>query len=343
MNSTTTTTDGLYPVKYFRYLSPINLALAVYIMIQNSMVIYDYSKDWKRLSSCLFILIAAVDIGSAFCELARGSVALLCLHDESMKMETWIYVTYITLGLLCYVTSTFFGMVLTVVKTINIVNPFYRIPGRVLKTCLALFPIIGFVIFVVDTWLMCSDSIYNLFNPAPCQFGPWMAMFYIQLVGQEMLYELSQGISYPVLIFFEFGLPCLIVLICMVLQIVYVKRALGESADPRQANANHVTITIFLISLLYFLSVSVYFAFLFYEMNYAQFNFQFVFKSSLGILMMVAKYTLPLLNAALFPTILILRKPDLTARYRGYVGTVLLIPVSIFYHIRSRRRGYTDI
>ena len=321
MNSTSTTTDGssiIFPVKYFRYLSPINLALAVYIMIQNSMVIYDYSKDWKRLSSCLFILIATVDIGSALCELARGSVALLCLHDESMKMETWIYVTYISLGLLCSVTSTFFGMVLTVVKTINIVNPFYRIRGRVLRTFLALFPFISFAIFVVDTWFLCTDSFSIIFNPAPCESGPWTAIFSIRFVGQGILNKLSQSMLYSVLIFFEFGLPCLIVLICMVLQIVYVKRALSESADPRQANANHVTITIFLISLLYLLSVSVYSAFLFYQIHDAQFNFQFVFESSLCILMMVAKYTLPLLNAALFPTILILRKPDLKARYRGY-------------------------
>ena len=159
-SSTSTSTDGFVPIydpfTVFRYLSPINLTLAVYIMIQNSMIIYDYSKDWKRLSSCLFILIAAVDIGSACSELARGSVALLCLHDEYMTMQPWIFVTYLSLGLLCYVTSTFFGMVLTVVKTINIINPFYRINGLALRTCLALFTLIGFAIFVVDTWLLCT-------------------------------------------------------------------------------------------------------------------------------------------------------------------------------------------
>ena len=130
----------------------------------------------------------------------------------------------------------------------------------------------------------------------------------------------------------------------MILQIIHIKKALRESADPRQASANHVTLTIFLISLLYLLSVSVYSAFLFYEI-YCPVEVLILWYASEEnmIFMMVAKYTLPLLNAALFPTILILRKPELRARYRGYVGTVLHAPVNIFYYIRNKGRGYTVI
>jgi hypothetical protein len=60
---------------------------------------------------------------------------------------------------------------------------------------------------------------------------------------------------------------------------------------------------------------------------------------------MIARYTVPLLNAALFPTILILRKPDLRARYRGYISAVLCLPVSLFFRIHRRIRaiGYTEI
>ena len=347
-SSTTATNDGFntlinHQVSCFRYLSPINLTLAVYIMIQNSMIIYDYSKDWKRLSSCLFILIAAVDIGSACSELARGSVALLCFRDEFMRMQPWIFVIYLSFGLFCNVTSIFFGMVLTVVKTINIINPFYRINGLALRTCLALFTLIGFAIFVVDTWLWISDDLW-LNKPESCRIGSWKALFRIQYLGLSIIdkiYISAQLIPIS-LVFFEFSLPCLIVLVCMILQIIYIKKALRESVDPRQASANHVTLTIFLISLLYLLSVSAYSTFLFHEII-SNFEISSIVYDGNKFPMMVAKYTLPLLNASLFPTILILRKPELRARYRGYVGTVLHAPVSIFYYIRHRGRGYTVI
>ena len=307
------------------------------------MIIYNYSKDWKRLSSCLFILIAAVDIGSACSELARGSVGLLCFHDENMTMQPWIFVTYLSFGLLCYVTSTFFGMVLTVVKTINIINPFYRINGRAWRTCLTLFPLIGFTIFVTDTWLWISKM--WLSKPEPCYKGPWTALLQIQNLGEQILLNFAfERLNTIFLVSFQLSLPCLIVLVCMILQIIYIKKALRESADPRQTTANHVTLTIFLISLLYLLSASVYSAFLLFELFFPGRTIIFLLDPHVYVIpVMVAKYTLPLLNAALFPTILILRKPELKARYRGYVGTVLHAPVSIFYYIRNRGRGYTVI
>ena len=317
------------------------------------MIIYNYSKDWKRLSSYLFILIAAADIGSACFEIARGSIALQCLHDESFRMQHWIYTTYISLGLFCYVTSTFFGMVLTVVKTINIVNPFYRIRGRVLKTCIAILSSLGFLICVVDIGLLCKSEKINVFNnTVSCSIGPWFAIFKIRLVGAEISVDILSSliqdrhlmtVMYILLaqslLFLEFILPCLIVLVCMVLQIFHIRRALRESADPRENTANHITTTIFLISLLYLLSISIYSVHLCLE-NFMNWILAAI-KTAPSF--MVAKYTLPLVNAALFPTILILRKRELRARYKGYISTLLHLPVNLFYNIRHRRRGYTDI
>ena len=144
----------------FQYVPPINLTIAVYIIIQNSMVIYHYFKDWRRLSSLLFILIAVVDIGSAFSTVARVPVILLCFNNLYWTIKYWIYKTILMFGNLCLVTSTFFGMVLTVVKTINIINPFYRIDGCALKVCLLLFFCLGLVLSVVDIRSDPSSSDY---------------------------------------------------------------------------------------------------------------------------------------------------------------------------------------
>jgi hypothetical protein len=335
--STGTVVSTGFPTDFFKYLSPCNLTLAVYIMIQNSMIIYDYHKDWRRLSSFLFILIAAVDIVSACTEIGRGSIALICLSNESSVMPSTLFTTFITLGALCYVTSTFCGMVLTFVKTINIINPFYRIHGQALRVCLVM--VSSFVLIISANDLTIRSKVFQSWG---CK-GFWDALIHSYLVGEFSLSSLNAAKSwFWFLITIEFFLPCLFVLVCMILQMVYIKRAFSQSADPKQNTANQVNVTIFLISLLYLLSSSLFSFFMMYLYIQIQ-NDSLIYIPFKRL--MLARYTLPLLNAALFPTILILRKPDLRARYRGYISAVLFLPVSLFYRIHRgiRARGYTEI
>ena len=344
MSATTPMPD---PEEYIRYSSPVNLTLAVYIVIQNSMIIYHYYKDWKRLSSCLFILIAAVDIGSACCAMVLGSVALLCVNRSSLNMQIWLFPALSSFGPLCYSTSAFFGMVLTVVKTINIINPFYRIRVRSLMMFLIILSFLGLILSVGDTW-----TLYTLINPkkkyVQCNISGGPPIYFMEVfVGSQIVFTyispyLNQLIIGLILVFLEYCLPCLIVLVCMVLQIVYVKKTLRKSADPRQRSANEVTITILIISLLYFISFSVYSCMSISEFFYTGNSTTTAFKIYDKIFM-IAKYTLPLVNPALFPTILILRKPDLWATYKGYMWTVIFLPVTLFHKVCQCRRGYTEI
>ena len=342
-NSSLPVTD--FPVNYFKDLSLINLTLSIYIIIQNSMIIYHYFKDLKRLSSLLFVLIAAVDIGSACSAIVWRSIALLGME----KMPSLIYVTNLSFGNLCYVTSTFLGMTLTVVKTINIINPFYSIRGGALKVCLAIFTSLGLVLSVFDSLHLIKISYYL----PKWDLGFWISLGSLQLIGTATLVEILRYLfsKYPKILIdlsytifyippiFELCLPCLIVLVCMILQIVYIKRAFSQSADPRQDIANHVTVTVFLISLLYLSSISVYSWSL---LTNLMTNDNDIVLPDYKV-QLVGRLTLPLINAALFPTILILRKPELKATYRGYISTVLRLPVTVFYNIRHRARGYTDI
>ena len=340
------------PFRFFRYLPPINLTFAVYIIIQNSMVIYHYFKDWKRLSSLLFILIAAVDIGSACFAIARGAITVWCDYNQDMAMPFLLYVTIIMCGNMCYITSTFFGMILTVVKTISIINPFYRIRGRALKLCLVLFSLFGLVLSVADT--ICMNLKWSLYmTKCKDQLFSWIVYGIIKLsIGTATLEEiincLFNSSDKPVRIFrnfidtwgilsFELYLPCLIVFVCMILQIVHIKRAFSQSADPRQDIANHATVTIFLISFLYLSSNSVHLCSLIVYFAHRRLDRSI---ESLEV-RLVAWFTLTLVNSALFPTILILRKAELRATYRGYISSVLRLPVTVFYYIRHR--GYTEI
>ena len=352
--STTDITDG--HDWGFQYISPLNITLAAYIMNLNSMIIYDYHKDWRRISSLFFIVIAAVDIGNACSEIGRGSISLLCMKDPSMRLHPWTFLVWLLFGTLSYVTSTYLVLALTVVKTINIMRPFYSQNIRALKIFLIMYPSILLVLYISDVWFYTNFITKYYYNDSPkcgVRTGPWTAMSNIDTIGQSTAYLIIMERYFPshkvaaeliinivgiFLSLVQFGMPCLIVLVCMVLQMIYIKKALRGNENPLLNTANQVNLTVFLISLLYLSSVSLYFILITRE-HY--FNFHF----ALPIIILV-KFTLPLINAALFPTILILRKPELRARYRNYIAKVLLLPLTIYGKVRylaQRRRGYSEI
>jgi hypothetical protein len=143
----------------------------------------------------------------------------------------------------------------------------------------------------------------------------------------------------------EFLLPCLIVFICTVIQMLHIKKVFGRSENPQQNTANHANLTVFLVSLLYLISVSLFSCYTLLLVIPTLFSRSLTVKIS-ALEMGLTKFTLPLLNAALFPTILILRKPDLKATYRNYAVKVILFPLTVWgkvRHLIQIRRGYTEI
>ena len=150
------TTSHVIPIFFheFQIFIPIHIILCTYMITQNSLIIFHYHKDWKRLSSLLFILIAAADIGNAFSGFGRNRFNLLCLSNRSVPWRfsyVAIYTFIIRFGQFCFILSAFLNVSLTVVKTINIVNPFYRLNKR------AIYATLSFIYFLYVS-LLISDS-----------------------------------------------------------------------------------------------------------------------------------------------------------------------------------------
>ena len=353
------TSSYFYNTEEFNLLSPINISLAVYIMIQNSMVIYHYHKDCRKISSLLFTMIAVVDIGQAFVEIGRGSLALLCSRNKTLQLQPWTYLTSLLLGHLFFVVSTYLCVVLTVVKTVKIVNPFHVLNNRAIYVNLFIFPLLYLLLCISDNW--CWNDLLN-FRKFKCtsEFGLFGFYFTINTIGQGIgfwfearryisddTFILDSAIIDISLLTVQFCLPCFIVLICLILQMIYIKKTLGATeAASEQDTANHVNITVFLISMLYLISISLFsFRVLVADVQIIlnverPFKLPFIFE-----MMMIAKFTLPLLNAALFPTILILRKPELRARFKDYVRFLVILPFYLVLKVHRvcRRVDYSEI
>ena len=137
--------------------------VAIYIMMQNTLVIYHYHKRWREVAPLLFILIAAVDIGSAYCEVVRGTVALMCLKNESTRISPWLIAPCLFFGICSYIISTFLGAVnvMAVVKTISIGHPFYPLNERALKIWLIIVSSIYLLLSKGNVWVWIAVSFDN--------------------------------------------------------------------------------------------------------------------------------------------------------------------------------------
>jgi len=201
-------------------------------------------------------------------------------------------------------------MVLSVTKTINIVNPFYRINTSVIKVVLVLVSLFWCSVNLGDLVLA-----YQQYSPRwRCLDWLWnLSDYYIGVFVLARLtnaYTLDGGVLKMdsslrfTLLGVHYILPSMIVLVCMAVQMCFIRRVLTNQRDT----ANHANLTVLLVSLLFFVCNSAY---------------AIMYASITGLFNSIAyclfRYTLPLLNAALFPLIIILRKDALRRRYRNLV------------------------
>ena len=249
-------------------------------------------------------------------------------------------------GVLGYACSIFFNVVMAVIRTINICNPFYRLNKSVLK--------LGVVVHVTALFLLSSMDIYydvatnNTFN------RPWYTIWFnmaIAYVGHNLVYDLGNlwivkpnpnpnpfGVQISItatLVSGIFLIPVVIVLMCLITQLVVVeyrryytqpprvwllccKRTRGSVYDSTLDTSagrisitewNHVNVTVFLLSLVFIICNSGIAALtIYYKVRLRE-----VGEGSIDecFLQGIVSSTLPLLSALLTPLIIISRSSSL--------------------------------
>ena len=119
-------------------------------------------------------------------------------------------------------------------------------------------------------------------------------------------------------------LPPLLILVCMIVQVVHLRRALSERTASLASSYRRACVTIVLVSLTFFICHSAYLiASIICSLIY---KYLHTLPSSVqqGNLLGFTEFTLPLVNAAVYPLILIARKPELRQRY-----------VDLYHRVRS--------
>ena len=133
------------------------------------------------------------------------------------------------------------------------------------------------------------------------------------------------------------GIPLLVTLVCIPVQIYHVKKSL--SSPQNQANisagANHVSITIILIGTLFLFCncMSMICIFILEKVVIGEYNFVYS----------ISVFTLPLVNAVGFPLVIIIRKASLRDRFKAYVLVPFVFLGRVYASVKARVQGYEEI
>ena len=275
-------------------------------------------------------------------ELARGSVALTCIRDNHSRLSVWLVLSYSLLSVFSYNCSIFFNLVLTIVKTIHLSNPFYRLQTGAIKTALVVAPLLSLVVCAADVfcWKVLLSHRYS-WDRRSC-FVHWLYVEAITYVGEGVLLYFfkdftDQKIGGGVLMCSQYSLPSLVVLVCMCIQVYFIKKMAVLTHDTRDS-VHRAHYTVLLVSLSFFVCTCTF---------PVLFSINITPHSSTNVIVfyrylaMVYKYTLPLLNCIIFLLILVIRRCSIRQKNWECLQKLFFYPVLIYRNLSARWQNPT--
>ena len=337
----------------FLYLAPLTIPLSLVVMLQNLVIFLNYFKDRKKWISSLFMAIAVSDILRAQGELVLSVISILAYTGQvevTVLYKSLVY--YILTALPGVNCSKVFNLVMSVAITVQVVNPFTRLDTKRLKKVVTFFCSVILVLHISDAIVVVvvhpslvvkfdeSDFLYlnllllfivpgaittfSIFCK-PDGSGRWTCDHFSAEINTALFRDGATSVG---AVFFL--VPPIVVLICMIIQVIYLKRSLREEEEEESTvlipnTARHVSITVLFTSLLFFICNSTYILlclliwFYYDNHKYNEENYSDKLTDiGAGVMIGFTELTLPLLNALLYPVILICRKEELKRRYVDY-------------------------
>lgn len=236
--------DWIYPIA-----TALGL-LGVSIILANSFMIGFYQRKRREIVPLMYIMIALCDCVTgltAICHAGMSTarkyqVTALLLekaYPSADLFQTCLYVLFQSVTR----TSLFYSAVLSVVRTINIMRPFYHIRNNVVMLFVIIYPITWIVIMVTDVCLISSkigavQTVTAVFALYP---GMGLAMAWAgesNMIINYALVALLMGVPLVV--------PAIIALVCAVLQIYSVLKP--SVISPSTAKYKRMTVTIIMLT-----------------------------------------------------------------------------------------------
>ena len=322
---------GLVLKEYlYNWVTLLNFFLAVFIIIHNSIIIRFYYLHRTDITQLLFMLIGIADIFAAVGMNILVISSVLFYNDLIGPLQFQrgiiIYLLLYPAALAC---SRSLNVFMTVVKTISIASIAWRgTPVQIHNTAVIVLSFFTFLLWlamntydVISYWHMRWEHPVHVPGDSTDYSVDDYIMAYLAssvAVGMRATRELTRlcdhfcvHIFYLSFYTIHFILPSFITFVCMLIQGCSIKSTLAPSEESNSSgpSASYVNTTIFMITALFCFCHTSYCFCIFIG------NQKLSHILSVGSLL---EFSLPLLNAALFPLIIILRKQSLRERYRDF-------------------------
>ena len=310
-------------------LAPLNIPLCLTVFTQNSVIFISYYKDKAKLVPSLFMGIALGDILKAQGDLILTIISILVHWElvETTVLYKSIYYYMVTAipGFNCAKLS---NLILTVTLTLKLRDPFHVINTSRLRKIAASICLVVFLLHIVDALVSALriDSLpLNNYPRLLKNLGPpgILAIWGSTPTHQKWLVDRICA-SLEVLYFF---VPPVLIMVCMILQVKYLRRSLGgnEGSSHIPNTFHHVSVTVLMVSVLFFICQSALGTFqivwntlkLYKKFDHPGLEDKEYVEE--GILIGFTEFSLPLIYAVFYPIILICRKPDLRERYYHFI------------------------
>ena len=316
--------------------SPLNMTLSITILFQNILIIACYYTGRARFVPATFIAIATSNIIMVQGDLALSIVGNLVCGSEELNLKYLLYSLYMYQGT-CAVGETcskFYNVVLSVVLTLKIARPYTAINIKRVKLVMVIVTVVCAVLHLSDgaaVYYLNETSRFQVYEahintvstlPIP---GLWTLVSISCLVNNNSTLCLNPDGSNSVLTSLLFtlhvGAPPFILFVSMGFMVFKLSRSPVNETIWR-----HISITVSLVSTLFFFCHASFLgvaAFSYFQFDVSDFVKRTDFKYSYltrGKVTGFAVFTLPLINAALFPLILITR--DRQDFFRGIFSRV---------------------
>ena len=308
-------TDGdlvMFTEMYFVF-AIINTLIAIPVIMMDFLVVKFYKAQFRKFVPCMYLLISISDgLTATFAIVASGLIMAAYWQDTHIIPRGAAYSMIITTAgwEVFYRISVFLNLLLSIARTIKIRTPFYIIKMKASVSSVTIYSALWFSVAIADAMIMdLSDTVRYVKN----------AKLGLPIGGyvKDKYNDTENGTFYGattelIFILIPFIIPAILSCVCLFL--LYQSLSQPPPNEQSAVNQRHVTTTVTYLTLLFCICNSastLYFVFA-----------EYIYELFLGnkplagdeIMTCLLSLTLPLLNAAVSPIIIIARSSELSSR-----------------------------
>ncbi|KAL5263158.1 hypothetical protein ACHWQZ_G008535 [Mnemiopsis leidyi] len=230
-------------------MATLNMILGLQALLLNIFVMGFYFKKRKETVPLMYLFVSSTDFLTAVSAVLISLILFFQKHWTQISID--LVLPAYALYSVTFKVSVFLNLTIAVARTINIIQPFYRIKNRLFVIATLLYSL-GWIIYTaVQITLERGKGHVSLFDTYLYTPGQYL-VGYVSTDGR-----LEECRNAALFICLPYLLPSLVVVVCMAVQARTLLKLQPEKTTNTETQKN-ITTTIFMMTVLFFVCNTVY-------------------------------------------------------------------------------------